>query len=59
MNGKKSGFVLTEEKVSEMESKFSLWFVSEDGVKNVKKDILAVNNSTIELIRNRPIYEIL
>lgn len=52
MNGRKSGFVLTEEKVSEMESKFSLWFVSEEGVKNIKKDILAVNNSTIELIRN-------
>ena len=52
MNGEKSGFVLTEKKITEMESKFSLWFVSNDEVKILKKDILAVNNSTLELIRN-------
>lgn len=52
MNGKKSGFVLTGEKVTEKESKFSLWFVSDDGVKMLKKDVLAVNDSTMDLIRN-------
>ncbi len=59
MNGKISGFVLTEEKVTEMESKFSLWFVSNDGVKMLKKDILAVNNSTLELIRNHDSIHVL
>lgn len=53
MNGEKSGFVLTEKKITEMESKFSLWFVSNDKVKILKKDVVAVNNSTIELIKNR------
>lgn len=59
MNGKKSAFVLTEEKVTEMESKFSLWFVSNDEVKILKKDILAVNNSTLELIRNHDSIHVL
>lgn len=59
MNGEKSGFVLTEKKVSEMESKFSLWFVSKDGVKMLKKDILAVNNSTLELIKNHDSVHVL
>lgn len=52
MNGKKSGFVLTEKKINEMESKFSLCFVSSAGVKMLKKDVLAVNDSSLELIKN-------
>ena len=52
MNGEKSGFVLTEKKINEMESKFSLWFVSNAGVKMLKKDVLAVNDSSLELIKN-------
>lgn len=52
MNGEKSGFVLTEKRVTEKESKFSLWFVSNDEVKILKKDVLAVNDSTLELIKN-------
>lgn len=59
MNGEKSGFVLTEKKVTEMESKFSLWFVSNDEVTILKKDVLAVNNSTLELIRNHDSVHVL
>lgn len=59
MNGEKSGFVLTEKKITEMESKFSLWFVSNDEVKILKKDVLAVNNSTLELIKNHDSVHVL
>lgn len=59
MNGEISGFVLTEEKVTEMESKFSLWFVSNAGVERLREDILAVNNSTIELIKNHDAIHVL
>lgn len=59
MNGEISGFVLTEKKITEMESRFSLWFVSKDEVKILKKDILAVNNSTLELIKNHDSVHVL
>ncbi len=59
MNGEMSGFVLTEKKITEMESKFSLWFVSNDEVKILKKDVLAVNNSTLELIKNHDSVHVL
>lgn len=42
-----------------MESKFSLWFVSNDEVTILKKDVLAVNNSTLELIRNHDSVHVL
>lgn len=59
MNGEKSGFILTEKRVTEKKSKFSLWFVSKDEVKILKKDVLAVNNSTLELIKNHDSVHVL
>ncbi|MCM1244018.1 MAG: hypothetical protein NC293_00055 [Roseburia sp.] len=59
MDGNREGFVLTEKKITEMESKFSLWFVSNDEVKILKKDVVAVNNSTLELIKNHDSVHVL
>lgn len=59
MDGKKEAFILTRKQLSEMESKFSLWFVSNDKLETIKKDILALSSSTIELIRNNASVHVL
>lgn len=53
MDGNKEAFVLTRTKGNEMEAKFSLWFVSDTELRVIKKNVLALKGSTLQLIKNK------